>query len=171
MSARLIVGLILSLSVSLAAVPAAAQENDAGFSFDSAVAPTGLQPGVTLTAPFKTTWSHLYAHVGRDTVGPGHDSTTTTQAGIRFIAPRLPDTIPFIHRLQFFSNVGMNHLSGAVGLDSVLAVAVQPGVRVYLHYRWGLEFRTQLWHVREVVKAGNPYSRHSRALVGLFGRW
>ena len=171
MRARWIVGLILSLAVSLYAVPSAAQENDAGFSFDSAVAPAGLQPGVTLTAPFKSTWSHLYAHVGRETVGPDSDSTLTTQAGIRFIAPRIPGNIPVLDRLQFFGNVGMNHLAGAVGLGPVLAVKVQPGVRVYLHDRWGLEFRTPPWHVHEVVKAGNPYDRHSRALIGLFGRW
>ena len=94
-------------------------------------------------------------------MGPDSDSTMTTQAGIRFIAPRIPGNIPILDRLQFFANVGMNHLAGAVGLGPVLAVKVQPGVRVYLHDRWGLEFRTPPWHVHEVVKAGNPYDRHS----------
>ena len=156
MRARWIVGTILSLAVSLYAVPAAAQETDAGFELRLAVAPTGLEPASRSRSPFKSTWSHLYAHRrprdGRATDG---DRSMTSQAGIGFIAPRMTGNDPqFWAGCSIFGHyLGMNHLDRRCGLGPVLAVKVRPGVRVYLRRKVeASRFRT-----------GAPAHVHSRS--------
>ena len=145
----------------LLAAPAFAQQR-ASISLDSALAPDSVDPGVTFTAPIHTDLVSLYAHIGRDSDAHGRVHQTT-QAGIRVHAPTL------YGRVQPYAAVGFEHLaSGALDLNDVSALHVQPGVRIYVHEFWGVGFRTP--PIRVSTK-GNPYDRQTRVVLSIFGEF
>ena len=145
----------------LVAVPASAQQR-ASISLDSALAPDSVDPGVTFTAPIHSDIVSLYAHIGRDSDEHGRVHQTT-QAGIRLHAPAV------WHRVQPYVALGFEHLAtGALNLDDVLALKLQPGVRVYVREFWGVGLRTP--PIR-VSTRGNPYDRQTRVVVSIFGEF
>ena len=145
----------------LIAASASAQQR-ASISLDSALAPNSVDPGVTFTAPIHDSLASLYVHIGRDGDANGrvHQST---QAGVRFHAPT------FRGRVQPYVAVGFEHLvTGAIDLSDILALKVQPGVRVYVRDSWGVGFRTP--PIR-ISSTGNPYDRQTRVLISVFGEF
>ena len=134
----------------------------ASISLDSALAPNSVDPGVTFTAPIHDSLASLYAHIGRD-ADPNGMIHQSTQAGVRFHAPT------FRGRVQPYVAVGFEHLvTGAIDLSDVLALKVQPGVRVYVRDSWGVGFRTPAFHISST---GNPYDRQTRVVVSIFGEF
>ena len=126
--------------------------------------PTTVDPAhaVTFTAPIHDSLASLYVHIGRDAdaTGTGHQST---QAGVRFHAPT------FRGRVQPYVAVGFEHLvTGAIDLSDILALKVQPGVRVYVRDSWGVGFRTPPFRISST---GNPYDRQTRVLISVFGEF
>ena len=117
---------------------------------------------MTFTAPIHSGITSLYAHIGRDSDEHGRVHQTT-QAGVRFHAPTVWG------RVQVYGAVGFEHLaSGALDLSDVLAIKVQPGIRVYVREFWGVGFRTP--PIRVSTK-GNPYDRQTRVVVSIFGEF
>ena len=108
----------------------------ASVALDSALAPNSVDPGVTFTAPIHDSIASLYVHVGRDSDMHGlfHQST---QAGLRLHAPA------YRGRVQPYVAIGFEHLvTGALDLADLLALKLQPGVRIYVRDSWGVGFRT-----------------------------
>ena len=153
--------MLFACTLALCASPTAAQQR-ASISLDSALAPTTVDPGVTFTAPIHDSLASLYVHIGRDAdaTGTGHQST---QAGVRFHAPT------YKGRVQPYVAVGFEHLvTGAIDLSDILALKVQPGVRVYVREFWGVGFRTPPFRISST---GNPYDRQTHVLISVFGEF
>ena len=165
--AMLVASLVAPLSVwaqdAAIAAPRAAIALDAGLGGQ-------VQPGVLMTAPalgFGTVDVEMFASVALEQVSG--ISTHSTQGGVRV-------NLPQHWRVRAYVAVGFEHLGtsvltlpGGVIVDDILAIQLQPGVRVHLEESWGIGVRTSPIHLASTADV--DFERASSFIVSFFGEF